>query len=406
MFKVRCTTSEQENSDFVGLKFDEGLPQVVFPRGYAISESDDELRKDIIHLFSLMLKYKDNLSGNEENAFVGEQYLSFPLFSYQYIIQDFLRHGYYMEKEVRFATSTKGKVCWKRTIQQMRPQIDGHNAIYLDFVARNNIVNTNFITKIHEYCVYESFKNLGWLYTSSMPSKPAIPCDKKKFISVLSTELRNTNNDAKKKLFSCMINVINSSDELFNSTSKRAFGVERFEYIWEWLVDYVFGDSNKELFFPHSTWDIITPNSTIKINPPLEPDTIISHNGNIFVIDAKYYKYGITFNPDHLPGTTSIQKQVTYAEYIEKQFNTQKIYNAFVMPFDKKNETLNYKFVSVGTADWKENVEKNYEFVLGILLDTRHVINTYSRHNLSEIEILSSMIIDSLTQYKESKKHK
>lgn len=46
---------------------------------------------------------------------------------------------------------------------------------YLNFVTRKNPVSENeLITLIHEYCVYESFLKLGWLFTSSMPSKPRI----------------------------------------------------------------------------------------------------------------------------------------------------------------------------------------------------------------------------------------
>ena len=397
MLKVRCTTSELESDDFVGLRFENNQPKVIFPRGYALSDSEDILRSDIIRLLSTILKFKDKYQGDEQRATQGEQNLSFPLLSYQYLIQDFLAHGYYIEKEVRFSEATKGKISWKRTIQQVKPQIDGENAVYLSFVVRQNRINdNNLITRIHEYCVYESFRNLGWLYTSAMPKKPTIAFNKKVFLAALNDQLRNTNDDNKKKLFSCMINVINEADELFNSNHRKAFGVERFEYVWEGLIDYVFGEDDKEIFFPHSSWSIVSDRSIIKTNPPLEPDTVIRYNGAIFVIDAKYYKYGVTFNPDHLPGTSSIQKQITYGEFIERKFGVDRIYNAFVMPFNKKDGESNYKFVSVGTADWKENADKSYEFVLGILLDTRHLVNTYARKNMSEIEELSELIIQSL----------
>ena len=399
MFKVRCTTSDLENDDFVGLRFEDNQPTVIFPRGYALSETDEQKRKDIIRLFATILKFKDRYQGEEECAFDGEKYFSFPLLSYQYIIQNFLAHGYYIEKEKHYTNATKGKISWKRTIQQIKPQIDDSNAVYLSFVVHQNRVNdNNLITKIHEYCVYESFRNLGWLYTTAMPPKPSITFNKNAFIAILTDGLHNTYDDEKKKLFSCMINIISEADELFNSTKRKSFGVERFEYIWEGLVDYVFGEEDKKVFFPHSCWSIVDKEGLIKVNPPLEPDTIIRYNEAIFIIDAKYYKYGITMNPEHLPGTSSIQKQITYGEYIEKRFKVDHIYNAFVMPYKKEKDGPNYKFVSVGTADWKQNSEKSYEFVLGILLDTRHLIDTYARQNLSEIEELAQLIIQSLTQ--------
>ena len=404
MLKVRCTTSELEGDDFVGLRFENNQPKIIFPRGYALSDSDDEVRQDIVRLLSTILKYKHKYQGEEVRASAGEQYLSFPLLSYQYVIQDFLAHGYYIEKEVRYTQAAKGKISWKRTIQQQKPQIDGSNAVYLSFIVRQNQINdNNLITRIHEYCVYESFRNLGWLYTTAMPKKPTIPFNKKAFLATLANELRNTNDDSKKNLFSCMMNIINEADELFDSSQRKAFGVDRFEYIWEALIDYVFGEDDKEAYFPHSAWEIVDGSGIKRVNPPLEPDTIIRYNGGIFVVDAKYYKYGITHNPEHLPGTSSVQKQITYGEYIERRFNTSEVYNAFVMPFNKKDHDSNYKFVSVGTADWKDNSDKSYEFVLGILLDTRHIINTYARKNPSEIEELSTLILRSLEQYRATK---
>ena len=39
MLKVRCTTSELEGDDFVGLRFENNQPKVVFPRGTMAPET-------------------------------------------------------------------------------------------------------------------------------------------------------------------------------------------------------------------------------------------------------------------------------------------------------------------------------------------------------------------------------
>ena len=73
------------------------------------------------------------------------------------------------------------------------------------------------------------------------------------------------------------------------------------------------------------------------------------------------------------------------------------------MPFGKEDESdENLKFVSVGTADWKEYDEStfNYNYVLGILLDVKHIITTYSKLNFKEIEVASTLIEDSLEEFK------
>ena len=62
----------------------------------------------------------------------------------------------------------------------------------------------------------------------------------------------------------------------------------------------------------------------------------------------------------------------------------------------------NYKFVSVGTVDWENYTSEtaNHKYVLGILLDTRFLIDSYSKHNTSEIENLSNLISESLKEYR------
>ena len=77
-------------------------------------------------------------------------------------------------------------------------------------------------------------------------------------------------------------------------------------------------------------------------------------------------------------------------------------YNAFIMPFNARQWKCEepYKFVSVGTADWKPaESDKNYDYVLGILMDTRYIIDTYTKHNSSEIVKLANLIDESLDNY-------
>ena len=42
----------------------------------------------------------------------------------------------------------------------------------------------------------------------------------------------------------------------------------------------------------------------------------------------------------------------------------------------------------------------NYNYVLGILVDTRYLIEQNSKHNTTEIEILSDLIVSSLATYR------
>ena len=400
-----CVVSKSEYDDFVGLKFEDGRPKVTFPRGFRLSNDESQTRKDIVRLLAAIQRFSGRQEGSSTSSIGGDVQLTFPILSCQYIIKDFLANGYYIERETQYVDGTRGKINWKRTVQKKQPVYNNGNLVYLDFVVKTNKVNSNnLLTRIHEYCVRESFEKLGWLYLTSetLPPKPKIHFNKRMFASVLNDALNSTFNDQKRLLFTSMLNIVNSRQETVDSVDKEAYGVTRFEYIWEKMIDHVFGEDNKEKYFPHATWHIISGNSVV--SSALEPDTIMLHEDKVYILDAKYYKYGITRNPMHLPASSSIEKQIVYGEYVETNLGIprEKIYNAFVMPFDSGSEDEHYRFVSVGTADWKTYGinSANYEYVLGILMDTRYLLEQHSKHNASEIEALSDLIVSSLATYR------
>ncbi len=406
-----CCLSSMEISDyFVGIRFMNGFPKVVFPHGYNLPESDEELRKEIILLLGVLQRFSD-LRDGETTGLSGDNISSVPLSSYQYIIQDFLSHGYYTEKENRYIKSQKGKINWKRTIQKERAFMDADNAVYLNFQTKSNQINSdNLVSLIHEYCVYLSFRKFGWLYlhASFEPRKPVIPFNPDLFIGILLSSMSKTFNDHKKMLFYSMIQVIkdNEGKIVHESISLEDYsiGVDKFDPIWERLIDYTFGEANKNEYFPHAKW-YSTEYKEIKKSSPLKEDTIMKLRDSIYILDGKYYKYGITNDVNHLPPTDSIQKQITYGTYVAETMKVvpkEQVYNAFILPFSKEPDENKYKFVGVGMADWEKynSSTMNYKYILGILLDTRWIINNYARHNIAEIELLSAFIEESLASYR------
>ena len=402
MLKEYCSVCNFADDGFIGVQFQDGLPHVSFPRGYNLSENDDAVRKDILGLITVLQRFSNQREG-QNMIDDGEDQTSFPILSYQYVIKNFIAHGYYTEHEVEHKLDTHGKINWKRTIQQVQPQVDNGNIVYLDFITKRSVNKSNILTRIHEYCVYESFSKLGWLYLSTayLPKKPSLRFNKKMFLATLNDALKNTFNSEKKLLFSSMIDIVNCIEDQSNMRDFQ-FGVSRFEYVWENLIDYVFGEGNKDIYFPHAKWHILNGNRTE--SSALEPDTVMKHDGKFYILDAKYYKFGITGLPVHLPATSSIQKQITYGEYISaKHFaESNDIYNAFVMPFAACDGDAPLKFVSVGTADWIEYSPEteNYKYVLGILLDTKYIMQTYSRHNAREILDMSQLVLESISLYR------
>ena len=398
-----CNTFDGE--EFVGLRFENGKPIITFPRGYRNSEADADVRKDIIRLLTILHRFNDRLDGMDKKSNKGNSNSEFPILSYQFIIFDFLSNGYYSEKDAEYHIANRGKISWKRTIQQMNPVVDDGNIVYLDFIAKKSINKSDVITKIHEYCVYESFSKLGWLYLSStyVPRKPSLKFNRKMFLSVLNDALKNTFNNNKKLLFSSMIDIIKQADDKAEFPDV-SYGVTRFEHIWENLINYVYGEDNKSDYFPHGHYRIIHNNTTVE-SSALVPDTIMKVGDRLFILDAKYYKYGLIPYPAFLPPTASIHKQITYGDYIFANRFTEadKIYNAFILPFKAEEGADVLKFVSVGTGDWIQYNEgtSNYKYVLVILLDTKYIMDTYARHSMKDIEMMSAFIEDNLHKYKQ-----
>jgi hypothetical protein len=128
----------------------------------------------------------------------------------------------------------------------------------------------------------------------------------------------------------------------------------------------------------------------------------------LYILDAKYYKFGMTGSASDLPSSGSICKQIAYAEYVERLVLQKKlpacegmpanaIYNAFVLPYcfeadnsqlppDDGFETRPYKmrFIGYCHGNWKnldakpgEVDYRPYHRIAGILLDVKSVMQNY-----------------------------
>ena len=398
--KSKCrVNSNREMDTFVGLRCNNGDISINFPMGYHISEDNKELRKDILLLFTTLATNTERKESDvlkQSNSF---EKVEFPLQSYMYLIKDFFARGYYREQEISYKVSKTGKINWNRTIKTQRPYIQDMDVFYLDYFTKKNSIKENeLITLIHEYCVYESFERIGWLFTKTMPKKPRISKREKVFRAVLKEKIAGTFNDRNRMLFRHMLAILDFEGDKDSDKNYR-YGTYRFEYVWEKMIDKVFGIENKSYYFPKTTWHISGEKHN---NASLEPDSIMVYRDNIYILDAKYYKYGVTGNAWDLPESTSINKQITYGEYVanEKKFKRihgqdMKVYNAFLMPFDSlKNKYGNdLKMVKVGEAvsNWKDN-SKEYEKIQGILIDVKALMSINVRQEMKEIEELARLI--------------
>lgn len=387
ILKKYCkVVSPQDDDRFVGVRGDVNGMFVYFPLGYHLSETDSEIRKDILHLFRIINEFKEEKEGTIKQRNKNEvDDVEFPLNAYLDIIYYFLKKGYYKETDPIYKTQNKGKIHWPTTIKNQNPLLventgSTYSLIYTNFTIRDSTPNEDKeITRINQYCVYESFKKIGWLFSSYMPPKPIDKFNKNKYLSILQDKLFNTNDDNKKRLFKSMLELINSVDE--NSKNQFHYGTKKFEHVLEKMIDNMFGIEHKEDYYPKAKWNLRFDDDTETY--PLQPDTIMEYKDKIFVIDSKYYRYGSSKDSKDLPPATSINKQITYAEYARKlEINKGKeIYNAFLLPYNKKTNKFGIHdlFVNVGeaTGEWKGKSTHKYEHIQCILIDVRYLMENY-----------------------------
>ncbi|MCM1497178.1 MAG: LlaJI family restriction endonuclease [Clostridium sp.] len=400
--RKRCHINTNEEGDrFVGVKADTEDAVVYFPVGYQLPDDEIDLKRDVLHLFQVLAEFTD-VSDKvlAMKKFEAPQSVDFPINAYLEIINNYMENGYYMENDPVFKTSDRGNIDWVRTIQRQPALIQANlTPIYTQYTVRQSAPNENKeITRIHTHCVYESFDKLGWLFTPYMPPKPVGAMDAKRFIAILNDKLGDTNLDKDKRLFRAMLDLLKYIDE---KTSERQFyfGTDYFEGVWERLIDRVFGIKNKQDYFPRTRW--LLSYGKYKEKYPLEPDSIMIYDGKIYVLDAKYYRYGITGNPNHLPDSSSINKQITYAEYIysQRQMPDGSLFNAFLMPYNAAKNFFGIQsvFGNIGVAvgDWKSNTH-NYEKIQGILVDTRYLMYHYTGNPKNSIIALAQSIESAL----------
>jgi hypothetical protein len=214
-----------------------------------------------------------------------------------------------------------------------------------------------------------------------------------------------------------MLDMINYLD---NSSEKNDFiyGTNNFHHVWEQLVDLVYGEKDKEKFYPKVYWKLgekkenFTFGNSEKRNS-LRPDTIMitnrgESNQKIFVLDSKYYRYGVTKNPNHLPDSASVVKQIAYAQYIDNVdnrknmpcdvssfINSENIFNAFIMPADNTSpENMGYTSADYVLPQDSEETSKPYYKIYGILLDIKSIMYRHIPKDKNLIAELVNLITE------------
>ncbi|MBQ6654595.1 MAG: LlaJI family restriction endonuclease [Erysipelotrichaceae bacterium] len=388
-------TGEIDNS-FVGLRIIGESIHVYHPECYPLSKDSSDFATEVLNLLKTFSLIK-NLSEDESISYAGDSEGEFHIKAYVWIISDFLRNGFFINQERVYAMNQNGRINWKRTLNQ-QPLVSNGNVVYKDIVVEKKVDTDDTLLRIHKYCVKKSLDFLGWLFgiDSSLIDAQTVSEDLRSYYNyILQNELNNAFDDRKKELLSNMIIVLNGLND-YNTKKIISYGVDQYYYVYEKLVDFMFSNIDVTEFYPQGKWKLVHCANEID-SSHLRPDTVRTTEDSIYILDAKYYRYGYTADENDLPETSSIQKQIAYGEYAEKTHKGKEVYNAFVMPYDmtkdngfESDSALNYIGSAYSTAS---NTDKSYNRIHAFLIDLKSLIDSYNRYQ-KDSQLINKLIED------------
>lgn len=425
------TETVKSKDELVGIEFTfdkeqkKSIAKAYFPIGYLLVKEEIDIKdrndlRNIYDLLNIINRYKDKnesiINVNQTKELKTE---NFPFSSYFEIVRYYIDNGYYKEREIEYKTDTRGKINWKRTIQQKRAFIQNSSPVYTDFVVRKNRMNeNNIITEIHKYCVAFSLSRIGWYFGIDFSCENLYlklendNAFRNLGIATLKDKLHKTNNDKLKRLFSSMLLVLEDKDLTEHGFTDWTVGTKSFNVVWENVIDDLFGinDDIRKTYNPVTKWNdmgVSVDSSELNEeekeekkskkfkNATLRIDTIMENEKDnmwdLYILDSKYYKEG------NLPSGADINKQITYGDSIYSKINKWKlnnIYNAFVLPCNYENlkdkENIdenkideNIKILRdkrIAKADWRPlpgeiNYKKEYLNIRAIYFDTQTLLD-------------------------------
>ena len=443
-----CESKANSETEFVGIRCEKSKEggvletSIIFPLGYFKDDSalrelpEEELRECVVNLFTVLSdpSLQEQIHQDSSISTFAEEHgeSEFPMVSYLNVIRNFLDFGYLDEKEILYKKGANGKIHWGRTIKAVQPVIteDAQNLVYLDFIARKVSYNEDtLITQVHKFCVHDALVKLGFLFGIEPSEEPLLDFDYDLFCNAIHSKLAKTFNDRDLRLLADLARIVEYLAGHKTEDGKTAddfyFGVNKFAPVWEAMVDKIFGtvsiDEKRTNYNPSlklvaennqtsegdDYQEEVGRNSEYK-RSTLRPDTIMIRGQDTFVLDSKYYKYGLTRFNSHLPGAESVCKQMAYAEYVETRLKelpafagmtSHGVYNAFIMPYcadagkwdeiataSPRNDVYAMKRVGYIYGDWKDRGQ-DYHKIHCILLDMKSVMRNYANNPSAQSEL-------------------
>lgn len=403
------------SNDEMGIDINEKCISLYLPRSFRVENNEKENNRNYL-LFLRSLSLTD--SRNSDNYKVGNHMANsiWPFDAYVFIIKDFLENGYYFNRDKQYSINS-GKIEWRKTLKKV-PIYSNGNFIYNELVTSKMHPTNDVITEIYKICLKDSLDKIGWLFNNiniGFDIKERL--SRKEMVSIVNKELNNTFDDVKRTRFINMLKILNDGDSLNLLSKEYKLKVNNYYYIYEQMVDKFFnGLKDTKEYNPNGSWSLINDDGSYRKEDAtsLRPDTILVKDDYTYILDAKMYKYGFTHKTSDLPSSQSIQKQLTYGDYVNK-FKNKKARNAFILPYNKitdfnndydyLDKDKNLAYIGYAEGKWRneeqvkgeqENKEqaKDHDKIYTFLIDFNYLLNNYNKKENKEINSLCDKIED------------
>lgn len=364
----------------IGINVSGGKIEVIMPRCYNLGLDDNHIRDDIFTLINTLNLYKNRVDStayleNEKPLLEGFGE-NLPVNNILWLLNDYIQHGIFKETTFSYKKSKFGKIDWNKTIKSMPVYYSNNNFIYLDFIVKNKLYDDDYLlTLIHQHCICKCIDLFGWLYNGLIPlDKPNFNFNSDECLNFLHLEVLKTNNDYKRHLITNLIEFIKGSGDDTSKDKFENFSISSFYSVWEDMLRVIFSNEDEKSHYSRAQWHLGGSPYTCH---PLKPDIILKDNNNFYVIDAKYFTYGLTFLPKDLPGSSDISKQFNYSSYIAKKNNIPEslVQDVFLIPYNSNGGDL-FKFIGHATIDSHPGRKINC-----LLVDIKIIMKLYTNGN-------------------------
>lgn len=156
-----------DNSNtFIGMKINDDAVELYLPTLLSVADykkNKYKFQQDILSFLKTI-----TLSKTLEDQWINKDQKSYkhskwPLDSYLWILEDYLKNGVYQNFIKKNCQDLKGKIDWKKTLKT-QPIISNGNVIYDKIVTTKLLKSENLITEIYKWIINLSSERIGWIF--------------------------------------------------------------------------------------------------------------------------------------------------------------------------------------------------------------------------------------------------